>query len=226
MERDDFQNMWAADRHRIDAAIGMNRRILHAISLDPALAAVRWVAVVELFGNAAAILVLGSFAFDHLAELRFALPAIVLGGCAIALLNLQIRQIVDARRPGYDEPITAVQKRLESLRIRRIRSTRWIFALAVLAWIPLQIVALKGLFGIDTYAFGAAYFWSNVIFGILVAASVLWASRTFYVRLQSAPGVGTLVRSLTGNSINEARRIIASIVAFESDASSPDAGSP
>lgn len=66
--------MWAADKHRIEATVLMNRRLLRAISLNPALAAVRWVAFVELIANAVAILMLGSFAADHFAELRFTLP--------------------------------------------------------------------------------------------------------------------------------------------------------
>lgn len=217
MERDDIQKMWAADAHRIESGVLINRQLLQALSVNPALAAVRWEAIVELLGNAIAIVLLGSFAADHFVEIRFYLPAVALGICAIVLFGLQVRQIVDSRPPEYGEPITAVQKRLSSLRIRRLRTTQWIFALAVLAWTPLVIVGFKALLGIDVYRFGAPYLWSNVVFGLLIAAIVVWASRTIGPRLSGIPVVRSLVEACGGASLNKARRVLASIAEFENE---------
>lgn len=48
--------------------------------------------------------------------------------------------------------------------------------MAPLAWIPLLIVVLKGLFDVDAYAtFSSAWLFANVGFGLLVAVVAVWA---------------------------------------------------
>ena len=69
----------------------------------------------------------------------------------------------------YGAPVVAIQTRLESLTVERIRATKWTRLLAPLAWTPMSIVSLRGLFDVDVYAaFGSTWLAANVLFGLLV----------------------------------------------------------
>jgi hypothetical protein len=103
--------------------------------------------------------ILGQFIYQHWAEPRFVLPAVVLHVWVIESLATSIRQIAMALQIDYDKPIALIQKQLESLRVLRIRITQLALLTGqVVWWIPFLIVALKGFWDVDAYnLFGAGF---------------------------------------------------------------------
>jgi len=206
MEPDDFQRMWAEESARQGSDVSLAERLTAALGMARARAATRRFGLGETLEAAfavVALLLVGSFLGDHRAEPRFAVPAALLLLGTIAILNVHIRNLIDANHAAYDEPIAVVQKRLETLAIRRYRLTQWILALATLAWTPLLIVAAKGLFGVDVYRFGAAYLAGNVALGLALVPLVLWLLGRIGKRV------------LDTTALSEARAMLATLAAFE-----------
>ena len=105
-----------------------------------------------------------------------------------------------------------IQKRLESLRVERIRTVMLTLACAPLLWTPLLIVALRWLFGVDAYAaFGALYLIANLLFGLLLMALAVWISKRYEARMNRSPLVRSLMRDLAGKSPASAAAFVNSI---------------
>lgn len=208
MERDDLQRLWAAEADRTAAMTVVDRRLLQSLVLERGLARVRVNAWIQLVFDAIAPVLLGAFAYDHVAEARFLVPALFLMIPAILILHVRIRSLVDARSMDYGESVVAFQKRIESIAVREALTTRAIFVLCTLAWTPLLIVVAKAA-GFDAYALGPAFMVANLAFGVVVAMTIGALFRRF--------GNGPAARLLDGTSAREARAALAAIEAFESD---------
>jgi hypothetical protein len=169
----------------------------------------------EALGGLVTVLLLGNFLGDHVAELKFAIPAAFLDVLAIGFMINLILQIAVARQIDYGRPIAAIQKKLEELRVLRIRYVQGLLIVAVLAWPPLLVVAFAAL-GVDAYAlFGAAYIWANVLVGLAVIPLAIWAARKIGDRAGGSPVVRYLVRTIGGSSLNAAGDFLATLSEFE-----------
>ncbi len=223
MELDDLKRRWEEQNGKLDATLRLNTRLLNDSVLakaDTATKGLTRLLWLELAMNLAAVLYTGSFLANHLSEARFVIPAAGLHLGGIALLVASIRQLVAIGMLDYDAPIVAIQRRLESLRVERIRATKWTLLGSPLLWTPLLIVALQGLFGIDAYAtLGAAFLIANLLFGVLVILLAVWASRRYADRMGRSPLLQRLMRDLAGHSLNAAAGFLSSISRFEEDES-------
>lgn len=171
MEPEDLKSVWNEYDRKLTASMRLNTALLQRANLglvETSLHGMSRELVVELILNAGAILLLGSFAAYHIAQARFAIPAIVLDVYAIAVLVGNIAQLAQIHSIDYDEPVVAIQQRLQRLKIQRILTVKWLLLSAPLMWVPLLIVGLRAL-GVDAYAaFGARYLIVNVLFGVAV----------------------------------------------------------
>ena len=132
---------------------------------------------VELVGTFIGILLVGSFAADHVREPRFFLPAVALWVYAIGLIVANIRQIAEIKGFDYDEPVAALETKLETLRVLRFRTVLAALALAPAMWVPLSIVALRA-FGIDAYvATNEAWLVTSVLCGLALIPPAIWIAR-------------------------------------------------
>ncbi|HVF59417.1 MAG TPA: hypothetical protein VNJ70_06350 [Thermoanaerobaculia bacterium] len=100
MELDELKTLWKETDRRLEAmepALRLNLRLTEAGTLDRTRSKLRFVRLVlwyeVAFGVLAALLV-GSYLFDHLGTVRFALPAAALHLVAILVLGLAARQLV------------------------------------------------------------------------------------------------------------------------------------
>jgi hypothetical protein len=222
MELDDLKRHWEDQDRKLDASLRLNTRLLNDSVLAKADTATRGLSRLlwlELVMTVAAVLFTGSFLANHIAEARFVIPAATLHLGGVALIVASVRQLVAIGRLDYDAPIVGIQKRLESLRVERIRATKWTLLCAPLLWTPLLIVALKGLFGVDAYeTLGPVYLSANLLLGVLVILLAVWASRR-YARMGRSPLVQSLMRDLAGDSLNTAAGFLTSISRFEDDES-------
>ncbi|MHB1047333.1 MAG: hypothetical protein ACYC4P_15120 [Thermoanaerobaculia bacterium] len=228
MELDDLKRHWEARDRKLDASLRLNARLLNGSVLaraDTATKALCRLLWLELVMSVAAALLTGSFLANHISESRYVIPAAALHSSGIALIVASIRQLVVIGVLDYDAPIVVVQKRLESLRVERIRATKLTLLFSPLLWTPLFIVALKGLFDVDAYeTFGAAFLAANLLFGVLVILLAVWTSRRYAARMGRSPLVQRLMRDLAGDSLNAAAGFLSSVSRFEEDEVSPPTG--
>jgi hypothetical protein len=221
MELQDLKNLWAEYDRKLDTSLRLNSRIWRELNLsrvDSALKRLSRLLVFELLMNLAVVMALGWFIAEHAGEMRFLAPALALGLCAVALVIASIRQLAALHSLDYSAPVVAIQKRLEALRIERIRATKWVLLLSPLLWTPLLIVALEGLFGLDAYLFlDGRWLAANLLFGLAFIPVMLWAARRFAGRWQGSPLVQSLMDDLAGRSLVAAAGFLSELSRFEEE---------
>ena len=221
VEMDDLRKTWAEYDGKLNTNIRLSRQLLMATTLNRVRSPLRRLAFfqgLEAIIQFAVVVALGSFIYEHIATPRFALPAAALDVFAIAILIAMIRQIAGALQIDYDKPIAIIQKQLTDLRVLRIRYIQGIFLVATLAWTPLQIVALKGFWGVDAYkSFGAAYLVANLLVGLAIIPLAVWLSKKFGDRMGRSPFLQRFMRDLAGYNLNAATGFLATISEFESE---------
>ena len=222
MEPDRLQEAWTAQQERLDKSLQLNAAFLAQLNLGRAQRSLSGLAAglgFEIAGLAVIVLFAGSFAFDHARELRFFVPAVLLWAYTIAMLVGSARQLYDVRRIDFDEPVAAVQLQIERLRLRRSKSIGWLLALGPLLWLPATIVVLRGLFGIDLYAYVSVnWIATNVVFGIAIIPLCIWISRTIGKRLGTSRKMRAILDTIAGNSIKEALQSVDATRRFGQDA--------
>lgn len=227
MDLDDLKQRWADQDRKLDANLRLNARLLrtHTATLgkaETALGRLSWLLGIGLALDFLVLLWLGSFAADHAADARFLIPAVVLGTGVIALALAAVHQLLAIGRLDLGEPIVAIQRRLESLRLLRTRETQITLLLSPLLWIPLLIVALKGLLGVDAYTFSdGRWLAANVLFGLAVIPVALWTAHRYADRLQRSPVARRLARDLAGYNANAAVGFLAALARFEQEEMGP-----
>jgi len=207
MEFDELKRAWQEYDGKLDTSLHLNRRLLQSSMPGKAETVLKrlsqWLWVEVLLSLVVAGW-LGSFVWHHAAQSPFLIPAAVLDLCAIVLVLAGIHQIVAISRMDYSAPVVVVQKQLESLRVERIRTTKWTLRLAPLAWTLLFVVAMKSLFDVDAYiVFGTARLAGSVIFGLLVVAAGIWVSRRYATHV--------------GHNLIAATRFLHSVSEFEGE---------
>jgi hypothetical protein len=222
IDLDAFQEKWAEQDRKLDVSIRLNRQLLLAANMNRLRSPLRRFAFflgLEAFIALAVTMILGQFIYEYWAEPRFVLPAVALHVWVIANVAVSIRQMAMALHIDYDEPIAAIQKQLESLRVLRIRVTQWALLTGqVVWWVPFLIVVLKGCWGVDAYrVFGGTVLAVNVLFGLAIIPLAIWVSRKFGDRMGRSPIIQRLMRELAGYDLNAATGFLATLSEFEDE---------
>lgn len=216
---DQWKALWAEQDRKLEQSLRLNRRLLEESALGrarTALGSLRRSVVVELLGNVAWIIAMVAFASAY-PQVRFAAPAVVLAIGAIALVRGDVLQLIASRiDPG--EPIAGAQRRLEGLRKLRVTHVRWTLLLSPLAWPPLAIVALKGLFGVDAWvAPGVPWILANLAFGIAVPVIAWVVSVRYAERLRGSRWTARMANAISGRSLADALHALEVIREFEGE---------
>jgi hypothetical protein len=221
LDLDEMKKQWAEHDRKLDESIRLNRQLLSTTNLKGARSAMQRMAAflsLEAAVQLAVVVALGSFIYEHIAMVRFALPAAALDVVAIAILIAMIQQIAVGLQIDYDKPIAVIQKQLEDLRVLRIRYIQGIFLAATLAWTPLMIVTLKGFWGLDAYRlFGTAFLVSNLLVGLAIIPLALWLSKRFSDRMGRSPFIQRLMKDLAGYNLNAAAGFLTTLSQFEDE---------
>jgi len=221
MELDELKQKWAEHDRKLEVNIRLTRQLLSATKMNRARSALQRLAVFLVLESVialAVIIVLGSFIGDHIAMVRFAVPAAALDLFEIATFIVLIQQIRRALYIDYSKPVASIQKQLESLRMLHIRHFQWTLLLAPLLWTPLLIVALEGFLRVDAYkTLGAAYLLGNLLFGLAIIPLAIWLSKRFGDRMDRSPKIQWLMKELSGYNLNAASDFLATLSEFEEE---------
>lgn len=217
MDLDDLKMQWQNLDQRLDDMEGLLRAGVagaRAGHLDRTRSQLRKAGLVlwyELASGLVAVLLVGSYLADHLADLRFTLPAVALHLMAIGILGSAAYQLVRLAAVDFAQPILETQRGLAELRVFRARVHRAILFASPLLWALLVVVVPHALVGLDVYgAFGPAWVGGNFVFGALFLATCLWLAR----RYPDAALLRWLGDDLTGKRLADASAGLGEIVAF------------
>jgi len=215
LDLDEMKQQWAEHDKKLEDSIRLNRQVLSTLNLKGARSALQRLTVglaLEALAWSAIVIPLGGFIYDHGGTLRFAVPGIAADLFAIGMLALTIRQIVAAQGIEYGQPVAAIQKQLEAMRVLRIRITRWALLAGAVVWAPFAIVVCKVLFRIDDYS--QAWLWANVVFGLSLIPFTMWVSKRFADRMHNSPLLQRLMRDIAGQNLTAALAFLASLSQF------------
>ncbi len=220
MEIEEMKKLWSQSNRSLETSLRLNTTLLRQWNLrkaDTSLERLSRGIIFELIANVLAIVLLGSFAAAHVHEPRFLIPALVLDIYTIALAAGSGRQLARISAVDYDAPVLAIQKNLADLRLRRIRTTLWTLLFAPLMWVPLLIVALRGIFGVDIYAAGATWFVANAVFGLAVIPLAIFIAKRYGSRIASHTPLRWLADEIAGRSLAAGLGRLDAIRRFEKD---------
>ena len=193
MEMDELKLAWEALGVRVDRleAEKITRRIRR--NYVPT--------AIDLAFHAPALLVTGSFCYDHRAEPRFLIPGLVLHLALILAVGSGIRQLLALKQLDLADSVLATQKALLALRAERLRVNRTLLTFIPLLWPPLAICLAKGLLGVSLYSpKSLTWLLANVVFGVAMVPVGLWFARRFESKLLG----GELTEAL--DALNSLRR--------------------
>jgi hypothetical protein len=221
MELEEIKALWAQSNRELEASMRLNDVLLRQWNLRTVDTSTRrftrgiWL---ESIVNVIGLVLLGSFASDHYRQPQFFIPATVLGVYAIALLSAGVRQLVAAHGLDFDEPVIVIQKKLEVLRIRRLRTILWTLLFGPLMWVPLLVVSLRGLFGVDLYAaVSPEWLVANALFGLAVIPSAIFLARRYGSRLAAYTPMRRLADEIAGRSLSTAFDSLDALRRFEAE---------
>lgn len=211
MELQQLQEKWLEQDARL---VRLNLRVVLLADVKPAVQRMSWLQGANALATMAVIIFLGNFAFENWQSPRFLVAALVLDTLAIVLLSAQVRLIVAASEINYSDSVTVLRRKIEEMRVLRIRTIRWILTLSMLAFTPLLLVAMKVLLNRDAWqVFDRGWLISHAVLGVAMIPLSIWITRRFEHRL---PG---FVRELAGTNLNAAIDSLASLTEFETEPS-------
>lgn len=221
MNFDDIKNQWTAFDKKLDNSIKLNTLLLKEISFNKTNSYLRRLSLsiyIELILSFLVLMILGNFMWNNLYQIKFLVPAISLDLFVIFLVHSGIRQLIAINNIDFSEPIITNQKKLESLKVRRISETKMVFLVSPLLWVPLLIVIVRGITGLNPYAiFSASWLVTNLLFGLAVIPLVFWVSKRYSHRFQSFPLVQAIMNDIAGHSLNEAIGFVNKLSKFEEE---------
>ena len=168
----------------------------------------------------AATVLLGLFLGAHTDEPSLFVTALALEVWVVATAIAHVHQKQALLDLDFGLPLLALQARVESLRIARIRA----FNIAILTgqivwWIPF-VVVVAGAFGVNLYEWPQfrTYAAWNIALGIAFIPLAIWLSRRYGERLSRSSIVRHIADSIAGRDIAVAREVLEKLHRFGSDA--------
>lgn len=208
MEFEELKTLWKASNARLEASARLGTLLLQQSNLGKVQSAlgrlIRGVTF-ELIANVVGVVLLGWYVADRFGQPRFLVPAVALDLYAVALVIANARQLVELCRIDYDEPVVAIQKQIERVRVLRLRTTLWTLAFGPLMWLPIFITGAQLIFGVDVYAVvSPAWLVANALFGFAVIPLAMALARIAAPRLARSSSARFLADEIAGRSLRDA----------------------
>ncbi|GEM_PF-4294686 len=216
MELDEMKQAWQQMTGRLDALQASNVKLRTDMQKDKVARSMRRTSLLiwfEAIVNGAGLLLLGTFVARQDA-LRFTMAALILYPAAIAIFASSVAQLTMLAKLDYGDEVLAIQKKLESLRMLRLRTVQMELLFSLLLWVPLAIVLMRAMFGTDLYSLGTSWLLADIALGT-VAIPVLWLlARCFGSAFNRSAFGRFLVDDVTGRGLAEARIRMAALARF------------
>jgi hypothetical protein len=144
----------------------------------------------------------GSFWFDHREVPHLLIAGLALHGYAIATIILGAIQLRALAAIDYGAPIVALQRQLAGLARLRARCSLALGLPWWLLWVPLMIVGITWLTGVDFY--DPAWAWSSLGIGVIGLVVSLVVARGLAARPVRSPTLRRMIDDLSGRSLARA----------------------
>lgn len=187
LDLDSLRGRWAEQGRQLDQSLEMDVAAVRAALTRRTVSAFRRHAAWLLVGLGCALGILALllvFVAAHWGQWSWMLLGLSLVPLALSEAVVDALEWQGLRRIDFDMPVSALKDRLDRLQSLRMRQVRAFFACSLLLWLPMVMVAFKGLFGADLLrALHPSVLWVNVALGLVFIPLSLgvtaWVSRRF-----------------------------------------------
>jgi uncharacterized membrane protein len=153
---------------------------------------------------------------DHITQPRY---LIVAGGLAVLVVyvtGLCAYVLVQSNRIDYADPVTTLQRNVETIRLAEYRAFKWTLLLGIVAWLPAALILFEAMTGFDALArVGLPWLVANVVFGLTALAVGQALSRRYVERAPLSPWAHYLMESLSGRAVKSATEHLTELARFE-----------
>jgi len=219
MQLDDLKEAWAAHGAVLERSLAIDERLLREMLLRKvrfALAPyVLWRALEVALGVGTMLLVVPVLV-AHAAEPRYVVAAGVLVPFTVGLTALSAYLLVNALRLDYGEPVTALQREVEGLRLVEYHAFKWALLGGMVIWLPAALLLLEALTGVTALArVDLPWFAANLVFGLVVLALGQALSKKYVERPGLSPWARRVVDAVSGRSLRAVTGHLAELARFE-----------
>jgi hypothetical protein len=219
-----LRDEWAARDEALGKAIRLNAWLARDAWLEKQRAALVKLGPLNWFERATwivTLILLGAFLAKHYDDMKFFIPALLLQAWTIATGVAGIRQRQAMRELDLGEPLVALQKKFETLKLQRLQTLKWAFLTGqVLWWVPFVLVLFKGVLGVNLYAvsdFMPRFIAWNIAAGLLFIPFALWLTDRYGATLRRMKFGERFTDLLAGADIAAARAFLDRLARFESE---------
>jgi len=219
MELQELKNIWQAYDKKLDKHVKLNIQMFKKMNLDKTRSALEKFTKTPALGLIIGIsvqLAMGGFIFNQLSTPLYIIPAALIWVFALfqsIFSGYQLSVILPTSVGGeinYDLPITEIQKKLERLKVYRIRYltvTRFSYGLL---WLPFLIVGVKAFWNFDFYLyFDHTWILSVILFGLAFTLFGIWLSMSYARKKIASPFLNKVVKNISMNDVTGKRLVSA-----------------
>ena len=225
MDLDDLKIEWAKRDQALQQSLKTQTAFMREMLVEKQLEKLRrphLLSAVEFAIYLAFVIGFGAFLAANWGRWEFFLPALFLDIWTIAMGAVTFAERARLRDVDFSAPVLDIQKRLAALRSERARVFQWAFLTGqVLWWVPFVIVLFWGVLHVDLYRmsdFMPGFIASNIVVGLALIPALLWLARVIGPRLANSAMGRSVLDSVTGRDLAEARAIAARLARFEAEA--------
>jgi ABC-type multidrug transport system fused ATPase/permease subunit len=219
MHLQEMKKIWEQYDAKIERTLKINRELLKEHKLSKARWALRRFAIfpiLDLIFALAVIWLVGAFVGDQWPDPRFVLPGSTLLLAAIIFLIVNIYQLNLISMIDFGSSVAGNQRKLELLKVSRIRTIKWVLLLAPLTGFAVLVVGLKGLLDLDIVEhLSSAWLAANVAFGLAFVPFGIWTARWLAGRFGQSTLLRILCDDVSGRSLQTAKRFLNELAEFE-----------
>ena len=220
MELDELKQTWGEHARKLDRILSLNVQGLKTAQLDKtrsALGRFKAFRLREMIVGILLLLLLGSYIADRISIPTLAIPAFIVFASVLLPVIANIRQLILLDRISYADPVTTIQRKLEEIKLRYLRS----FLLPVLM-LPLYMayvsVMFNLFFGIDVLAYAkTGFLWANLAVSLIFVVPAVWVLRNLSFKNTDNPVIRVLVHGAGGKQMIAAMEFLKALREFEDE---------
>ena len=195
MEMDELQRAWGQLDARLVEQSRQLARYEHRDRMASVRARLRWLLLgqgVQLCAGVAIVLWAGGYWYDHRDQAHLVAYGLALHAYGLGFLIFAVTQLLLLASVDFQAAVLAVQRKLHQVARLRALSGRVMLAAGMVAWVPLFLVAMRGV-GLDLWLRNPTVVWANLAVAGALVAGVEWFTRRYPERCQRGH-VGAMLR--------------------------------
>lgn len=225
MELDDLKTEWRARNAVLERELKQQSALLRDSLVERRLERIRRRGAMGPFSLVVYVGFVAGFGIylaDSWGRWEFFAPGLLLMIWTVVMGALTINEQQQVRAVDFTAPVLEIQQKLARLGAVRAQTLQWAFLTGqILWWIPFFIVFMWGVFGVDLYRvsdFMPRFMAINVGVGLVLIPVLLWVSHLVAPRLAASAAGRSVLDSVTGRDLAEARALAQRLAQFEAEA--------